>query len=69
VATNGGIVNIRSGPGTNYSIVIKLSNGTRLEVLDQNADGTWLKVRFEGGEGWISTALTRVNDASTMTKQ
>jgi hypothetical protein len=61
VATSGGVVNIRSGPGTDYSIVIKLGNGTRLEVVDRSADGTWLKVRFEGGEGWIAASLTRTN--------
>jgi C-terminal processing protease CtpA/Prc len=61
VATAGGVVNIRSGPGTTYDIVIKLANGTRLEVIDRSTDGTWLKVRFEGGEGWISAALTRPN--------
>lgn len=61
VATNVGVVNIRSGPGTTYSVVIKLANGTRLEVLDRSADGTWLKVRYEGGEGWISASLTRAN--------
>jgi len=59
VATSGGIVNIRSGPGTDYNVVVKLENGTRLEVIDRSVDGTWLKVRFEGGEGWISTSLTR----------
>ncbi len=59
VATSAGIVNIRSGPGTDYKIVIKLANGSRLEVIDRSVDGTWLKVRFEGGEGWISTTLTR----------
>ncbi len=61
VATSGGVVNIRSGPGTDHSIVIKLGNGTRLEVIDRSADGTWLKVRFEGGEGWIAASLTRAN--------
>jgi hypothetical protein len=61
VATSGGVVNIRSGPGTNYNIVIKLGNGTRLEVIDRSADGTWLNVRFEGGEGWIAASLTRAN--------
>ncbi|MBA3870785.1 MAG: SH3 domain-containing protein [Anaerolineae bacterium] len=66
VATSAGVVNIRSGPGTGYDIVIKLGNGTRLEVLDRSTDGTWLKVRFDGGEGWIAATLTRTN---TMQKQ
>ncbi len=66
VATNGGVVNIRSGPSTNDSIVIKLPNGTQLEVIDRSADGQWFYVRFEGGEGWISAGLTRT---ATFTKQ
>ncbi|MBI1279004.1 MAG: SH3 domain-containing protein [Anaerolineaceae bacterium] len=65
VATSAGIVNIRSGPGTDYDIVLKLANGTRLEVIDRSADGTWLNVRFEGGEGWISASLTRTANSST----
>ncbi|MCA0458094.1 MAG: SH3 domain-containing protein [Chloroflexi bacterium] len=59
VATSGGVVNIRSGPSTNDTILIKLANGTPLEVIDRSDDGEWLYVRFEGGEGWISAALTR----------
>lgn len=66
VATSGGIVNIRSGPSTNDTILIKLANGTPLEVIERSADGEWLYVRFEGGEGWISAALTRTG---TLQKQ
>lgn len=67
VATSGGVVNIRSGPSTVSAILTMLPNGTRLEVVERSTDGAWLRVRFEGGEGWIFAALTR--PSASMQKQ
>ena len=45
--------NIRSGPGTNYSIVQTVVSTTRLPVLDTTSE--WLKVSLHNGKtGWIS---------------
>jgi len=45
-------LNIRSGPGTNYDIVMPVSQGTVLNVIEQQGD--WVKVRVGVGEGYVS---------------
>ena len=46
--------NLREGPGTNYAIVRVAARGEELQVVAQNADGTWLQL-VDGA--WISASL------------
>jgi len=51
-------VNVRGGPGTNYSVVISLQKETRLQVIGRNEECSWLVVRLpDGQEGWIRADL------------
>lgn len=55
---NASSLNVRSGPGTSYSIVGKLSQGTAVMVLDETkaSDGaTWYQIRFSGSNGVETT--------------
>jgi len=55
VISNG--LNVRSGPGTNYSILTGVYYGTTLDVIGRNADGTWLKIQTPSGiVGWVYSA-------------
>ncbi|WP_425040501.1 SH3 domain-containing protein [Primorskyibacter sp. S187A] len=60
----GNRVNMRSGPGTSFSVVEKLLKGTEVEVLSDEGDG-WLNIRTleTGVEGymadWLVTAATQ----------
>jgi serine/threonine protein kinase, bacterial len=61
--------NIRSGPGTKYSIEGSAYTGDRLKVLASSRDDggyIWHKVYYpkSGVEGWVATQLMRV-DAGT----
>ncbi len=48
----GDTVNIRSGPATNHDVLLQVSRGVRLPVLDKSAD--WYKVQMPDGKmGWI----------------
>lgn len=38
-------MNVRSGPGTNHTVVTTLSAGTTVEILALNAGGDWYQVR------------------------
>ncbi len=59
-------VNVREGPGTNFSAFIALPPGTRVEVLGQNGDGRWLNVKLEDNrEGWVSQQLLRLQETMT----
>lgn len=48
----GDIVNLRSGPGTEYSIVGKAKQGDILIASDMSENG-WYRIRFNNSEAWI----------------
>ena len=57
VSVVGDNVNLRSGPGTKYSVKWKYGSGFPLKV--QQEKGGWLKVEdFEGDSGWLYKKLT-----------
>ena len=59
VDTNDGFLNLRTGPGTDFGIVQRLTAGTGVEGV--GASGTWRRVVLPDGRGgWASgTYLTR----------
>lgn len=54
----GTLVNMRSGPGTDYDVVDQLSQSTRVEILTDSGNG-WVELRpLDGGAtGWIAEFL------------
>ncbi|MEM9578191.1 MAG: SH3 domain-containing protein [Pseudomonadota bacterium] len=54
----GSLVNMRSGPGTEYDVVDQLSQSTRVEVLTDTGNG-WVELRpLDGGPaGWMAAFL------------
>jgi uncharacterized protein YraI len=50
----GDSVNLRDGPGTNFSVVDRLTRGTVISVLDTGPDG-WVYVEINGLTGWMSS--------------
>ncbi len=66
VASSGGTVRVRSGPGTNFEVVDNLPTGTRVVVLGFNEAGDWVNVRLEdNSEGWISASLLEIEGQTT----
>ncbi|MFZ5632615.1 MAG: N-acetylmuramoyl-L-alanine amidase [Bacillota bacterium] len=58
---NGSNVNIRSGPGTGYSVVSRANRGERLLLADKSSD--WYKVVLDsGGTGWVVSWLVEVDN-------
>lgn len=65
-------VNLRSGPGTNYEIVLSVRPGTELGVLGMQTDSRgreWYKVAYTAEDGevqylWVLGALIDTNFAS-----
>lgn len=52
VSIAGDLVNMRSGPGTNYAVLWELGQGYPLKILETKGD--WLKVvDFENDTGWV----------------
>ncbi len=53
-----GNINIREGPGTDYSLVSTAPDGTPLLVVGRTRNGDWLKVRApDTATGWVSARL------------
>lgn len=55
-------VNMRSGPGTNYGVLVTLTSGTTAEVIEESFDTSgdaWVlvRVRDTGQEGWMAARL------------
>jgi uncharacterized protein YgiM (DUF1202 family) len=49
---------MRMGPGTGFDVIMTLDGGTKLEILDVNADG-WANVATVdlGIEDWLAERL------------
>lgn len=51
-------LNVREGPGTDYGIVMSVSEGDELEIIGQAYACEWLKIETpEGTSGWVFTEL------------
>jgi hypothetical protein len=55
---NGSWVNIRSGPGTNFSVIVVLPNNTRVELLERGAQ--WHKIKHNDRIAYVSAPLLRI---------
>lgn len=55
-------VNMRSGPGTNYSVIGNYSNGVTLNVTGET--NGWYAVSYNGKNGYVSSKYFRVDPAS-----
>lgn len=60
-ATDGGTLNVRKSPSTNASVIGKLSNGAKVDVLEINE--AWSRIHSSIGDGWaMSKFLTMITD-------
>lgn len=65
ITTNG--VHVRSGPGTNHSIIGSVSSGNTYNVVESAGD--WYKVSFsDGTAGWVAGWLTSSGNKSSASK-
>ncbi len=55
---NTGNLNVRSGPGPQFSILSTVPGGSQLPVLGFNEDASWYLVTTPTGNGWIYAAFT-----------
>ncbi len=49
-----GSLNVRKGPGTNYTAIGKLYNGDKVTVT--GSSGSWYAISFSGSTGYVSSA-------------
>lgn len=48
------VLNIRSGPGTNYSVASTVKNGSTVVVLEKTTSA-WYKINYNGTVGYVSS--------------
>ena len=62
---NGAQVNVRSGPGTAFSIIGTVQQGDRFDIGGRNVAGDWLEFCCVNGQrGWIFAQLLIVSQAT-----
>jgi uncharacterized protein YraI len=53
------ILNVRSGPGTDYGLVGTANLGEKFDIVGRNADGSWYQICcVNGQQGWVNAELT-----------
>lgn len=60
VQPGNGLVNLRSGPGTDYPVVGQVAEGEQVDAMGKSSDGNWLMVESSGtpgGVAWVSAGL------------
>lgn len=64
--TTASTLNMRSGPGTGYSVVRKLARNTAFVVLDSS--GNWYKIKtLSGYTGWVSKTYAKKTATAKVT--
>jgi len=53
-------VNIREDPSLNGDILGKLKAGDSTQCLARNTDSSWIRVNYEGIEGWLSAGVIEI---------
>ncbi|MBU1175176.1 MAG: SH3 domain-containing protein [Alphaproteobacteria bacterium] len=57
-------VNVRTGPGTTFSVVDRLDRDEQVELAHCSADGTWCYVSHDGPDGWVAASFLRLPGSS-----
>lgn len=56
------VANLRAGPGTFYTQLGSVADGSELDITGQSEDGQWVQVLTRDGRaGWIALYLLRLN--------
>jgi uncharacterized protein YraI len=62
----GGRVVVRGGPGIGAQAVGAASNGMQFYVIETRPDGSWIKIRYRFGTGWVAASLTSLAGDTTL---
>jgi glucose/arabinose dehydrogenase len=57
-------MNVRSGPGTNYSVLTTALPGEQYTVTGKNTDGSWWRIDRNGRAGWVFGSLVQARNVA-----
>lgn len=58
LVVNSSFLNIRSGPGIQYPVLLTVVGGTELPVIARSSDNVWFQVSTVIGVGWVNVQYT-----------
>jgi len=58
LVVNTSFLNVRTGPGVQYTVLVTVVGGTELPVLGVANDQVWYQVATDGGPGWVNIDFT-----------
>ena len=61
VRVTGPVVNLRAGPGLDFTVLSTVQEGERLAVTGRTASGGWLQVQVADAPHWIYAGLTNIS--------
>ncbi len=65
VAAN--VVNVRSGPGTNYPVVAQLPANLAVTVVGRNNQGSWWQIQGpDGSTGWVAGSVVQASNVDNV---
>lgn len=54
-------VNVRNGPGTEYTVIGSLEAGSSADVSGRTTDDEWLRIAFDDQDGWVAFFVVSLN--------
>jgi len=64
--TSIGVTNVRSGAGTSYTIIGRLFPDETVTANGRSStDNDWLRIDYDGSEGWVSASVVSLNGDPT----
>ncbi len=63
VVTNGGNLNVRTGPSIDYEAISQLANGTKIEVIKE--DNGWYQIVFPAEYAYVCGQYVKLNEVKT----
>ena len=61
-----GLINVRSGPGTDYEVIGRATPGIFFAVSGKNSDGEWWQIDYNGEAGWVYWQFVTATDADNV---
>lgn len=67
IVVQGGLVNLRQGPGVEYPLVAQLGPDIPVAIIGQNPEGTWFQICCVSGEAvWVAKSHVTVGNDPTV---
>lgn len=57
-------LNMRTGPGTNYGVILAIPRGATVSVLECTSGRTWCELNYNGRAGWSSASYLSFQTAA-----